>query len=116
MLSDEKIARISTAMAIVGVLLLFFSLQPEQKTISGLLDFDSNLLVSATAKVNWAKESGKSILFELDDGNKISAIIYNPNSAQKAILQKNSTVSVVGNVSEKNNKKFFVAKEVKKID
>jgi len=115
MLTDAVISKTAAALAITGLLLLAFQQLPQKKTVSEALKTEKGKQVEILAKVSWAKESGQSVFFELDDGNKIMASISR-NAAGKGIIKPNSVVSAKGIVSGGNGKSILLAREVNAVD
>lgn len=116
MLSDAVISKTAILLSIVGVLLLAFQQQPQAKTVSEAMASEKGKLIEIKARVAWANQNGQSVFFELDDGNRISAVFSGTDNEQKLLIKPNAFVRVKGTVSEKKGKKIFLAKEVKAID
>lgn len=117
MLSDARIARIALLLSVVGLFLLFFLEQlPAKKTVSEALLAEKDSLIEITARVAWAKQSGKMLLFELGDKNRISAVMFNPGSKETELLKPKSNVTAIGTLADSAGKKQFVVREVKAVD
>ncbi len=116
MLSDAAISKIAIALSITGVLLLAFQQQPLAKTVSEAIAGEKGKQIEIRARIAWARQSGQSLVFELDDGNKITAIFSGADSMQKVLVKPNAFVSAIGIVYGKKGKENFLVQEVKAID
>ena len=55
------------------------------------------------------------MLFEINDGNKIKGIIFNPTKEEKEIKQ-NNFIELIGRVEKYENELEIVVEKVNKID
>jgi len=116
MLSGSTISKTAAALSIIGVLLLALQQQAQTKTVSEALETEKGKQIEIKAKIGWARQSGQSVFFELDDGNKITASFSGTDSAQIALIKPNKLVRAKGTVSRNKGKTVFLAEEVIAVD
>ncbi len=111
--------KISLLIAVLGIFLLFFmesSFQPKQFSIGEISAKDLGSTVSVNGKIDWFKKANSALLFGLNDGNKISAVIFSPKQSVVEIFKKGILVNVVGKVSLFNEKLELIVEKVDLID
>ena len=98
-LSDANIAKIALITAILGLFLIVFALEqqkPTETSISGILQGQAMQKESVNAKILGAYTAKNALMLQLYDGNKISAVKFNPSGEERKIAKKGNLVRVVG--------------------
>ncbi len=111
--------KISLLIAVLGIFLLIFleaTFQPKQLPIGKISVKDLGSTVSVNARIDWFKKTNSAFLFGLNDGNKISAVIFLPKPGAISFLKKGALVGVVGKVSLFNEKLELIVEKVDLID
>jgi len=72
--------------------------------------------VMVSGRIEWSSSKEKFVLFELNDGNKIDVVFFNPTDEEKKFLKSRAFVEVLGEVRLYKNKLEIVAEKVKQID
>ncbi len=116
MLSGSTISKTAAALSIIGVLLLALQQQAQAKTVSEALETEKGKQIEIRARIAWARQSGQNMVFELNDGNKITASFSNTDSAQIALIKPNALVRAKGTVSKNKGKTVFLVEEVIAVD
>lgn len=119
MISDEKLARISLAAAIAGLVLLFIAVslaQPENVAISQITNSYSgrNVIVDGTVK-SYSTSEG-NIFIKLEDGTgNITAVMFERAARGQTIplLQKGDNATVQGQVNVYKNEPEIIASSIK---
>lgn len=118
MLSGEFVARAAVLSALAGLAALHFfsATEPEGADVSGLVVKGEGSLVSLKGKVESVRQLNGNIFFELNDGNRAKAVLFNADNAQRNALRKNSFVEVVGRIEDYKGSRQIVVLSVKQVD
>ena len=102
-LSDGNIAKIALIASVFGLLLVVFALEqqkPIETSISGILQGQAMQKASVNAKILSAYAAKNALMLQLYDGNKISAVKFNPSEGEMRIAKKGNFVRVVGSIRQ----------------
>ncbi|MBI2529902.1 MAG: hypothetical protein HYW05_02065 [Candidatus Diapherotrites archaeon] len=102
-LSDGNIAKIALIASVLGLLLVVFALEqqkPTETSISGILQGRAMQKAGINAKILSAYTAKNALMLQLYDGNKISAVKFNPGDEERRIAKKGNFVRVVGSVRQ----------------
>ncbi|MCX8189645.1 MAG: OB-fold nucleic acid binding domain-containing protein [Candidatus Diapherotrites archaeon] len=119
LLRECLLRRIALLCAAVGIILLFVYSSidsPKRTKISEVKISSIGDKVEIDAIVSSSKVSGNVLIFELDDGDKITSVFFNPRIEQKIILRKGNFVRVSGRIAEYRGNLEIVAEKVLLID
>ena len=112
-ISSNKIALI---IALLGIILLFAFEQGSELLIKMRIGEVSKKNIGQSAiiagRVLSFRESEKTMQFELYDGNKISAVKFNPSTVERALIREKQFVQVAGKVAFYNKKIEIIAEKV----
>lgn len=118
-LNDANIAKIALIASILGLVLVVFALeqqQPQEASISGILQGQAVQKASINAKILSAYAAKNALLLQLYDGNKISAVRFNPSEGERQIARKGNLVRVVGNIRQYQGMPEIVIEKIELLD
>ena len=118
MITDEKLAKISLVLAVIGIIAIYLSitlLGPEHLEIGSISEKDSGRQVSVNGTINSLSTSNGNIFIELEDATgSITVVLFERTArGQKAYeLQENDSVAVNGQVSIYKSELEIIASKI----
>lgn len=117
--SDANIAKIALIVSVLGLLLVVFALErqkPIETSISGILQGQAMQKASVNAKILGAYTAKNALLLQLYDGNKISAVRFNPSEGERRIAKKGNFVRVVGSIGQYQGNPEIIIEKIELIE
>ena len=117
-MGEEKQAiAASLGCAAIGIAILFLLnnlVQPEEKSISEIIEQDIGKFVQIKGRVSWVLQRESFVLFTLENRAKIKVIKFNPSKEEREAIVKNSFVEVIGKVQLYENGLEIAASEIRR--
>jgi len=117
MLSRELVARIALAAAVAGIALLFLASSIDTPLQIRTGEINKELIgksIEVMGVVLWSAKKNNTMLFELYDGNKIKAVLFNPSLSQSALVKKGVFLRITGKAKSYKGEMEIVAERVER--
>ncbi|HLD58831.1 MAG TPA: OB-fold nucleic acid binding domain-containing protein [archaeon] len=109
-----SLGSVSIAIAISGILILFFLqgiFEAKEMKIGEITREKTGLAVVAKGRVNWFSEKEKTISFELYDGNKILGVKFNPSIEERQLFREQKFLKITGKIQLYNRQLEIVVEK-----
>lgn len=117
MLRESTINCIALLCALTGIIALAlfdFAFSPREISVKEINEKIIGEKVSLKGKIDWVVEKEKFVLFGLNDGNKIKAIVFYPTKEERELIKKNNFLTITGKVQLYKNELEIIVEKVEK--
>lgn len=116
MIKEQTIARIALAIAVIGTIgLLAFeqAMAGQQTEIKQINDSHLGKKVTVKGIVEWKKQTKSALMFEINDGNKITGILLgNTIETEQQKIMPKAFLAVQGTIQKNNQKLELIVEKV----
>ena len=118
MITDEKLAKISLVLAVIGIIAIYLSITlpgPERLKIESIDEKDSGRLVSVNGTINSISASNGNIFIGLEDATgNITVVMFERTARGQKVyeLQENDSVVVDGQVGIYKSELEIIASKI----
>ena len=118
MLREDWLNRAALGLAVVGLVMLFYYstiAEPRPAKVEGLSKKNTGEFVQAEGRVEEVKKGKNCLFFELNDGEKIAVVKFNPLPEEIVFAKEGSFVKVVGKVGYYKGRLEIIAERVENV-
>ncbi len=118
MLEEGWLNRAALSLAVAGLVLLFYYstiAEPKPVNIEELSKRNIGEYVQAEGRVEQVKNGKNYLIFELNDGQKISVVKFNPSPEETVFAREYSFVKVIGKVEYYKGRLEIIAERIENV-